>query len=238
MGLLLGGGLNGKEGSSSPKATPRRTRMPPSTHLLLSHLLLALVVCLAASIETDHEGGDHSDATMSTSGNAYLLSFGLNQGDIRTLISHKPVKGVLRAGAEARVLQFAVQEVNGSLPDVLLAVNATGGSGDVDLYCVPLKSLAVGGQPAGPHHNVWWSNDTVGADYVFISREHVDYRVINVTVANGARVVAGAAFSCAGNVGWQQTCGVSSAERPPTASIVRRARDSCVFFAHGSGFTA
>lgn len=136
-----------------------------------------------------------SKSYLSRPGTSYLLSIGASQGDIATLFHGKPVVGVLRPGEE-RVLQFAVQEVEGHLPDVLLTVTIVSDGGDADVYCRSLRSLADWPRLAGPLDYIWKSNHTSGKDYVFISRDDPEYNLLNLTVENGARIATGAAFSC------------------------------------------
>ncbi|CAD7695575.1 unnamed protein product [Ostreobium quekettii] len=151
---------------------------------LLVGLILRLLVGDALAL---------SGASTPPPGNAFLLSFGANTGAIRTLIGGAPVTGSLKP-RETYALEFAVQEVNGVIPDVALAVEAVDGSGDVDLRCKPLGRPEEG--DGGGQRGGWASNHTSGRDYIFISSARRDFSVLSITVGGGARTVRGAAFSC------------------------------------------
>ena len=184
----------------------------------VSHLLAALLGIQTFLVASGQQVLDPSGSVSRTTGNAYLLSFGTNHGDIQTLIAGEPVRALVRPG-QRHSLQFAVQEVNGTLPDVFLTLRATD-AGDADLYCLSLGTLAGEGESVGPHNNVWWSNHSSGNDYVFISRDHAEYAVLRLTVANGEKVVRGAAFSCAGDR-WRQGAGLGGLGRAVVAQVVR-----------------
>lgn len=138
---------------------------------------------------------ESSAAPLGRPGTSFLLSIGASQGDIQTLFRGRPVVGIIRPD-ERRLLQFAVQEVNGLLPDVLLTLTIASPAGDANLYCRPMETLSDWVREAGPDFNVWSSNHSTGQDYVFISRDDIEYRLLNLTVDNGERITRAAAFSC------------------------------------------
>lgn len=159
-------------------------------------LLLAVVGCLIAGLASGQDDVNWMDAGSSPSPNAFPLAFGTNRDDILTLMDRRPVRRSLRPG-EPYSLQFAVQEVDQMLPDMLLSVREVGGTGDVDLYCSPLEDASHASLLPGPYNYVWHSNHTSGTDYVFASREHPEYTVKKLTLNDGERAVRGAALTCA-----------------------------------------
>ncbi|CAD7700263.1 unnamed protein product [Ostreobium quekettii] len=123
--------------------------------------------------------------------NSALLALGDVSDGFRSLFTCDTAVGSLSPGG-SYPLRFAVPEVEGRMPDVMITLRTVGGEGDADLLCSSVEELAGAADAVpGVGDAAWASRHAGGEDFVFISSESESYRVLQLPEVNAS------VFACA-----------------------------------------